>query len=86
MSPETFRKRLEGGKCNNHLYTAGDREGLVSIWKHQGRYVLTWEECPKGGQYNESSYTRDDRHLFADIDEVLSFLAENGLGVEAFGP
>lgn len=86
MSPETFRRRLEDGRCNNRLYTAEDREELVSVWKHQGGYVLTWEECPKGGQYDESSYTRDDRHLFPTIDEVFFFLAENGLDVETFRP
>jgi len=86
MSPETFRRRLEEGKCNNHLYTTGDRDGLVSVWKYQGKYVLTWEECPKGRQYDESTYTRDDRRLFLTIDQVLSFLDENGLDVETFRP
>jgi hypothetical protein len=86
MSPETFRKRLEDGRCNNHLYTSGDKEGLISVWKHQGNYVLTWEECPKGAQYNESSYTRDERYLLASVDEVIRFLIENGLTVETFRP
>ena len=86
MSPETFWRRLEDGRCNNHLYTAGDREGLVSVWKHQGGYVLTWEECPKGGQYDESNYTRDERHLLASVDEVFRFLTDNGLSLATFHP
>ena len=86
MSPETFRKRLEAGRCNNPLYTERDREGLVSVWKHQKTFVLTWEECPTGGQYDESSYTRDQRHVLASVDEVFQFLVDNGLTVDAFRP
>ena len=86
MSSETYRKRLEAGRCNNLLYTGGEREGLVSVWKHQETFVLTWEECPKGGQYDESSYTRDQRHVFASVDEVFRFLDDNGLAVETSRP
>lgn len=86
MSPETFRKRLEEGKYNNLLYAAEDREGLISVWKHQGRYILTWEECTKGEQYDESSCTRDERYFLASVDEVIQFLVENSLTIEAFRP
>ncbi len=86
MSPETFRNRLEDGRCNNYLYKMIGREGLVSVWKHQGSYVLTWEECPNGQQSDEASYTRDERHLLASLDEVIRFLTENRLTPAVFRP
>jgi hypothetical protein len=41
--------------------------------------VLTWEECPAGEQYDEATYSRDERHVFATIEELLEFLAANEL-------
>ena len=65
MRIETFRQRVEGGRSVSLVYkTSGDLEGLVSVWLHEGEVVLTWEECPAGEQYDESVYTRDERHTF----------------------
>lgn len=86
MSPETFRRRLEAGRANHHLYQVGGREGLVSVWKHGEQYVATWEECPPGAQYDESSYTRDEVHRFAGTAELLAFLSQQGLSPADFGP
>ena len=52
---------------------------------HDGRFVLTWEECRKAEQYNENSYTRDERHLF-DAEEILAFVEQSGYSVSAFNP
>jgi hypothetical protein len=86
MTLRTFMRRLAGGKVNNFTYTHTSKEGLVSVWKHAGSFVLTWEECPKGSQYDESSYTRDERHTFATVEELLGFLATNKLTPESFTP
>lgn len=86
MSPETLRRRLEVGKCNNFQYAKGEQEGLVSVWRHQEAFILTCEECPAGGQYDESPYTRDERYVLASVDEVFRYLADNGLGVGEFRP
>ena len=86
MRPNSFIQRLEVGKANNFLYSKGDLEGLVSVWKHQNLIVLTWEECPKGQQYDESSYTCDERFTFDTTEKVLLFLMENELPIESFTP
>jgi hypothetical protein len=74
------------GKANNLTYSSGEKEGLVSIWKHGETYVLTWEECPAGEQYDESTYTRDERHVFAEISELLEFIKMHDLKLEIFTP
>ena len=86
MTRETFRKRLESGKSNHSIFEAPGREGVVTVWIHQGSYVLTWEECPPGEQYNEHLYTRDERHLFETLDDLLAFLDRRGLPLDQFHP
>lgn len=86
MSPATFIKRLEEDEANNLVYRRGECEGLISVWKFEGSFILTWEECLTGEQYDESTYSRDERHVFPNIDEVLAFLTRSGLKVESFAP
>jgi hypothetical protein len=86
MTTEKFIERIEAGKANNLVYKAGGNEGLVSVWKHDGSYIVTWEECPAGEQYDESTYTRDERHRLGSIEELMAFLAGQGLSLEAFKP
>lgn len=86
MTPQTFAKRLEDGKVNNLTYSLNGNEGLVSVWKHEGSFILTWEECPAGEQYDESTYTRDERHVFTSTTEVLEFIAANEMNAESFTP
>ena len=86
MKPETLIQRIMSGKVNNLTYSCGEKEGLISIWKNGDTYVITWEECPAGEQYDESTYTRDERHVFAAIPEVLDFIATHGLSLEFFTP
>jgi len=86
MTHKTFEERLEIGKVNHLVYTSNGREGLVSVWKYQSEYILTWEECPAGKQYDESSYCRDDRHTFSCPDDISIFLSRNGLDINSFGP
>jgi hypothetical protein len=51
MTTREFSERIESGKGNNLIYKVDGREGLVSVWKYDGSYIITWEECPAGEQY-----------------------------------
>jgi hypothetical protein len=86
MMLTTFVDRLRKKKANNLTYAKDGKEGLVSVWEHAGLLVLTWEECPAGEQYDESTYTRDERHSFSTVDELLAFLATHELNPESFTP
>ena len=79
-------RRLEDGRVANHRYVQGVLRGLVSAWRHQGRFVLTWEECRDGNQHDEYAYTRDERHLFANAEELVAFVEQRGLAAEDFHP
>jgi hypothetical protein len=50
------------------------------------RIVLTWEECPAGKQFDETSYTRDERIELATVDEALAFLTKEQLDPTQFEP
>ena len=86
MSQEGFLRRLRDAKVVNCTYRRDSTEGLISAWAHRGRFVLTWEECPAGEQYDESGYTRDERHEFTTAEEVLAFVERSGHPASAFGP
>lgn len=58
LSPEEFLKRLRTGQVVNCTYRNGDLVGLISAWAHEGRFVLKWEECHEGDQYNEMPIRR----------------------------
>ena len=60
MTSEGFLRRLRTGKVVNCIYRLGELAGLISAWPHDGGFVLTWEECRDGDQYNEHAYTRDE--------------------------
>lgn len=86
MSSDGFRRRLLSSKVVNCTYSRGEVVGLISAWLHQGRFVLTWEECPVGQQYDESTYTRDERYEFASAEDVLTFVESGGYPASAFDP
>lgn len=86
MNVNTFEKRLSDGKANNLVYSKDGKDGLVSVWMHDSRIILTWEECPRGEQYDESTYGRDDRFVFGTLAELMAFLSQNKLGVDLFTP
>lgn len=87
MTPITFLQRLEKG-ASNHLTYGQDSSvtGLISVWRHGRTFVLTWEECPPGKQYDESTYTRDERYEFTSTDDLLAFLNANGFQPTSFEP
>jgi hypothetical protein len=86
MLEATMRKRMSLGKAIQYRYHDGDRVGLVNVWRHEDRFVLTWEECLEGDQANESNYLKDDRHRFQTVDEVVDFLKRHDLPIEKFTP
>lgn len=86
LTPEGFHERLRAGTVVNCVYRAGELAGLISAWRYESAFVLTWEECRDGDQYNEESYTRDERHRFATTEEVLAFVEQAGFPASRFGP
>jgi len=86
LSREGFLRRLDAGKAVNCVYRAGELSGLLSAWRHEEEFVLTWEECRDGDQSNENLYTRDERHRFAAAEAVLKFLEQAGYPASRFGP
>lgn len=84
MPKTSLSARLAAGKASYYLYHTEALAGLVSVWKHEDRIVLTWEECPPGEQYDESRYTRDERYVFRSDTELLAFLSDHGLRPEEF--
>jgi hypothetical protein len=57
MKIETLCQRLREGKSVNYLYEAEGNQGLVSAWRYENIFVLAWEECTDGDQYDEDNYT-----------------------------
>jgi hypothetical protein len=86
MSPDGFLRRLRSGKAVNCVYRAGELAGLISAWPHGGAFVLTWEECRDGDQYNEHAYSRDERHQFETAEQVLAFAEQAGYPASEFSP
>jgi len=86
MTKEGFLERLRTGKVVSCTYRSGEMAGLLSAWAYEGRFILTWEECRDGEQYNEHAYTRDDRLSFESAEEVLAFAERSGYPASAFTP
>ncbi len=86
MKAATFRQRLEAGKSVSYLYHTEDKAGVINLWRYGGQFVLTWEECRDGDQYNEQNYTRDETLRFDTLEAVEAFLAQNALLPEHFTP
>jgi hypothetical protein len=84
MMPEQFITRLRNGKTVNCTYHRADLAGLMSAWKYEERFILTWEECRDGDQYNEHAYTRDERHEFDTPEQLLAFVKQHGYAAQAF--
>ena len=79
MTEQAFRQFLSH-RAVNYVYKDAGLAGLISIWPHEGMFVLTWEECDDGDQYNEHGYTRDEVQHFRDLDAVVAYL--HGCDVE----
>ncbi len=86
LTEASFTARLDNGKSCSCQYTDGTREGLVQVWRYGDKFILTWEECLSGRQYDESEYTRDDRHEFETSTDLLEFVKEQNLDLSDFNP
>ena len=84
MNSQSFEERLRMGKVNCLVYSKDGKDGLISVWINNSSFILTWEECPKGKQYDESTYTRDDRHVFSNYSDLLFFLKKQNLQLNQF--
>jgi hypothetical protein len=71
---EKIQKIVESGGTAAATFWRGELQSLIEVWRYEGKIILTWEEAPDGAQYDESRYTRDERHVFDRIDSALAFL------------
>lgn len=84
MTEETFRGFLSRHYAVFMKYKNEDRAGSVNVWFYNGNFILSWEECREGDQWNESNYSRDELHTFPDIDSAIRYLKMAGLDIEQF--
>ncbi len=83
MTEQQFREFLSR-RTVSYLYKDAGLEGLINVCPSQGKFVLTWEECKAGDQYNEQNYTRDEVQHFFDLDAVITHLRNCGIDVTQF--
>jgi hypothetical protein len=81
---ERIRRIVESGGVAAATFWREKLQSLVEVWRHEGRIILTWEEAPDGAQYDESRYTKDERHVFDSIGEALAFLEQHGVPFSEF--
>jgi len=86
MNSDSFKRCLENGKGVAAVFNKKEKQVLINVWKLKDVFILTWEECPRGEQFDESSYTRDDRHEFDSVDDVCKFLEKESVGFATFKP
>jgi hypothetical protein len=86
MNIDTFAKRVDSGKSNYFIYSSDGKDGMISIWKNMDLYILTLEECFPGCQYDESSYTRDERLEFSSLEQMFDYLVNRGIDPTYFTP
>ena len=84
MRKQVFVDRLNSRRAISYRYTSVNLAGLVNIWFHKNHFVLSWEECKDGDQWNENNCNRDEIHSFADVDAVVKFLENSGIASEFF--
>ncbi len=86
MHEDTFLKRIISGKGVSNVYRVEGKQGIICIWKYGDSVILTWEECEDGYQDDESLYTKDERHEFADTNALLDFMRTHSLSPRDFSP
>lgn len=81
---ERVRQAVESGSGASTVFWRSSLQSLVELWKHDGQFILTWEEAPDGAQFDESRYTKDERHVFSQLEEVFVFLEQHNLSLDQF--
>ena len=84
MKQKAFLKRLSENETNHYEYSTDGNVGFVNIWKHKNKIILTWEEFPPDCAFNEIAYTRDERHVFNDVEELFVFLNTQKISCKHF--
>lgn len=82
MSKEKFIAKIQSHKSCHYIYQENERNentGLIKVWLYNGKIILTWEECPPGLIYDESTYTKDELHNFNSFEELDTFFNDNNL-------
>lgn len=86
MTEDKFRDFLIKHRALGYKYKDAGLAGLINVWFYENKFVLTWEECRDGDQFNESNYTRDDRYELPDVNSVVELLHESGVDITHFKP
>lgn len=86
LTTDGFLKRLRDGKAVNCGYRCGEIVGQLAAWFHDGKYVLTWEECRDEDIEDDAAYLKDEVHNFATAEEVLAFAERHGFAAGQFHP
>lgn len=82
MDKERFITKVQSRKACHYVYKENERNentGLIEVWLHHHQIVLTWEECPEGLQYDESSYSKDEVHHFTNFEELDVFFNDHDI-------
>lgn len=80
MNKEKLITKIQSGCTCSYIYKENERNentGLIKIWLDKNQIVLTWEECPGGLQYDESSYSKDEVHHFNSFEELDIFFNDH---------
>ncbi|MBT3137179.1 hypothetical protein KL866_19185 [Alteromonas sp. ALT199] len=86
MTEQGFLKSLDSGKTNEFSFLQDTNQIEVSVWKHENKYVLTWEVYPVGSFHDESTYLKDEIHNFDCIRTLTEFINTNGFDLSKFTP
>lgn len=87
MNREKFITKIQSHKSCHYIYQENERNentGLINVWLYNGKIILTWEECPPGLIYDESTYTKDELHNFNSFEELEAFFNDNNLAYSNF--
>jgi hypothetical protein len=82
MNKEKFISKIQSGQTYHYIYNENERNentGIIKVWLYNNEIILTWEECPKGLQYDESSYSKDEVHNFSSFDDLDKFFNINNI-------
>jgi len=82
MNREKFISKIQSSQTCNYIYNENERNentGIIKVCLYDNQIILTWEECPKGLQYDESSYSKDEVHNFNNFEELDTFFNNNDI-------
>ncbi|AWH85087.1 hypothetical protein HYN59_08090 [Flavobacterium album] len=87
MNKEKFIFTIKSGQTCYYIYGENEQSemsGIIKVWLNNNEIALTWEECPKGLQYDESSYSKDEVYNFSSFDALDNFFYGNNIPYDNF--